>query len=86
MHNEFYVIDMENRMKKIVFIIPYFGKFNNYFQLFLNSCQYNADLCDWIIFTDDRSKFEYPNNVFVHYTEWEEIKNIYQANLNLRLL
>ncbi len=61
-------------MKKIVFIIPYFGKFNNYFQLFLNSCQYNADLCDWIIFTDDRSKFEYPNNVFVHYTEWEEIK------------
>ena len=28
-------------MEKVVFIIPYFGKFNNYFQLFLNSCAYN---------------------------------------------
>ena len=35
---------------KAIFIIPYFGHFNNYFQLFLNSCAYNRDF-DWLIFT-----------------------------------
>ena len=28
-------------MKKGVLILPYFGKFNNYFPLFLKSCGYN---------------------------------------------
>ncbi|WP_333562533.1 DUF6625 family protein, partial [Lactobacillus amylovorus] len=45
-------------MKKGAFIIPYFGHFNNYFQLFLNSCKYNSNY-DWIIFTDDRTKYDY---------------------------
>ena len=36
-------------MEKVVFIIPYFGKFNNYFQLFLNSCAYNKKF-EWLIF------------------------------------
>ena len=49
-------------MKKVVFIIPYFGKFNNYFQLFLESCRCNKD-CNWIIFTDDNSNYDFPENV-----------------------
>lgn len=61
-------------MNKCVFIIPYFGKFNNYFQLFLNSCGINKHF-DWIIYTDDKTKFHYPNNVHVKYCSFETLKN-----------
>lgn len=60
-------------MKKGAFVIPYFGHFNNYFQLFLNSCKYNPDY-DWIIFTDDKTKYDYPKNVIVHYITFSELK------------
>ncbi|HHU5067474.1 TPA: DUF6625 family protein, partial [Streptococcus agalactiae] len=36
---------------KLLFIVPYFGKFNSYFQLFLNSIA-TSDLCDLLIVTD----------------------------------
>lgn len=65
-------IEGDKKLKKVL-IIPYFGKFNNYFQLWLNSCGYNKDF-DWLIFTDDKTKYEYPPNVFVHYTTFEAIK------------
>lgn len=60
-------------MKDIGFIIPYFGQFNNYFQLFLNSCKYNTN-CDWIIFTDDKREYDYPENVIVYYITFEKMK------------
>lgn len=65
-------------MKKGAFVIPYFGHFNNYFQLFLNSCKYNSDY-DWIIFTDDKTKYDYPENVIVHYTTFNKIKKYIQT-------
>lgn len=55
--------------KKIAFIIPYFGKFNNYFQIWLHSCRYNPTI-DWLIFTDDNTIYNYPNNVKVFYTSF----------------
>lgn len=45
-----------------VFILPYYGKFPNYFQLFLNSCGSNPEY-DWLIFTDDHTAYDYPDNV-----------------------
>lgn len=66
-------------MEKIIFIIPYFGKFNNYFNLFLKSCEKNKDLCDWLIFTDDRTDYDYPENIIVKYTSWEEIQKFIQS-------
>lgn len=54
----FGVIDM----KKCVIILPYFGKFNNYFQLFLRSCGYNKSYT-FLIFTDNESVYDYPDNV-----------------------
>lgn len=68
-------------MKKIGFIIPHFGKFNNYFQLFLNSCEFNVD-CDWIIFTDDYTAYSYPKNVKVHYMSFEEVKKVFQSKFD----
>lgn len=61
-------------MKKACFVIPYFGKFNNYFDLFLLSCGANPDF-NWLIFTDDHYPYLYPNNVKVIYMTFEEMQN-----------
>lgn len=57
---------------KAALIIPYFGKFNSYFSLFLNSCS-NSELVDFLIFTDDKAHYDYPSNFKVVYTTFEEM-------------
>lgn len=47
---------------KSVFIIPYFGKFPNYFELFLNSCA-KSNHFDFIIYTDNKDEYHFPKNV-----------------------
>lgn len=59
--------------KKCVLILPYFGKFNNYFPLFLRSCGMNPDF-DWIIFTDSQDQYDYPDNVHKVMMTLEEVK------------
>lgn len=71
-------------MKKGIFIIPYFGKFNNYFQLFLNSCKYNTDY-DWLIFTDDHRNFNFPNNVKVKYTTFLKMRHFVQSKYSFHI-
>lgn len=66
---------MMSQNKKCVLILPYFGKFNNYFPLFLKSCEANS-MYEWIIFTDCKNTYDYPQNVHVIYTTLTEIKNI----------
>ncbi len=65
-----------------VFIIPYFGRFPNYFQLVLNSCGTNNDLYDWIIFTDDKTEYHYPDNVTVYYKSFGEIKELISSKFD----
>lgn len=62
-------------MNKCVFILPYFGRFNNYFPLFLKSCSYN-DSFDWLIFTDDDRSYAYPDNVRVVPMTFEEFRSL----------
>ena len=71
-------------IKEAVFIIPYFGKFNNYFQLFLNSCSYNEKF-DWLIFTDDKTKYIYPDNVKVIYCTFSEIQNKFKNKFDFEI-
>lgn len=71
-------------MKKGVFIVPYFGKFNNYFQLFLNSCKFNKNY-DWLFFTDDKTVYDYPDNVTVKYTSFEEIRSFIQSKFDFKI-
>lgn len=59
---------------KTCIILPYFGKFNSYFQLWLNSCCINKNI-DWYIFTNDQTSYEFPLNVKVSYCEFAELKN-----------
>jgi hypothetical protein len=68
----------------IAYVIPYFGQFNNYFQLWLDSCGRNPTI-DFLIFTDDKRDFDYPSNVHVSYVAWEEMKNRIQALYDFEL-
>ena len=77
-------------MKKCLFFLPYFGKFPEYFELFLRSCEIN-NAYNWIIFTDNNEKYNYPTNVKVIYLSFQEfrtkikIKVISYAILNQRM-
>ncbi|RSX51152.1 DUF6625 family protein [Bifidobacterium callimiconis] len=55
------------------FILPYYGKLPNYFQVFLNSCGANPEY-DWLVFTDDHTEFDYPSNVHVHYETFADMQ------------
>lgn len=63
---------------KIALILPYFGRFDTLFPLWLESCRYNADI-DWLLFTDDRRDFHYPVNVKVHYMEFSDLQERVQS-------
>lgn len=58
---------------KIAMVIPYFGKFHSYFDLWLLSAKGNPDV-DFLIFTDDKTDYDYPDNVKVFYQTFDEIK------------
>lgn len=60
-------------MKKIALICPYFGKLPNYFPLVLQSMKSNNNI-EWIVFTDDKTEYEYPANVNVKYMSFKELK------------
>lgn len=60
-------------MKRICLIIPYFGKFPNYFQLWLNSVKYNPQI-DFLIITDDETQYEYPTNVILKRDSFQNIR------------
>ena len=71
-------------MKKICYIVPYFGKFPINFQIWLNSCEKNNTI-DWLIFTDDKREFYYPSNVKVNYITFEELKNKIQSKYDFNI-
>lgn len=71
-------------MHKIVFIVPYFGRFNNYFSLWLLTCKNNPTV-DWLIFTDDKRSFDYPSNVKVIYCEFDFIRNLVQSKYDFSI-
>ena len=68
-------------MKKCCFIIPYFGKFNNYFPLFLKTCAYNSDF-NWLVITDDETEYDYPENFQVVRMSFQELKKLVQSKFD----
>lgn len=71
-------------MKHIAFIIPYFGKFNNYFNLWLESCRNNPTV-DWFILTDNSDEYNYPDNVHKISTTLTEIRKRFEDALDLKV-
>lgn len=82
-----YSVDNYFVMKNCCFIVPYFGKLPNYFQLFLNSCAWNEDY-NWLIFADDLTSYEYPKNVMKINTTFDELKKLIipKFDFNISLL
>lgn len=59
---------------KTIIIIPYFGELPNYFQLWLKSVRQNESF-NWLLFLDDITSYDYPDNVKVIYTSFREMKD-----------
>lgn len=72
-------------MNKIVFICPYFGTLpKNHMDLWLQSCKMNSDIT-WLIFTDDHTKYNYPENVKVNYLNLKDMKEIIQKKFDFTI-
>lgn len=71
-------------MYRIAYIIPYFGKLPKGFEAWLMTCRTNKTI-DWLLFTDDKSKYDYPENVKVYYTTFEKMRNRFQSNFDFEI-
>lgn len=69
---------------KVCFIIPYFGKLPKGFQVYLNTCGNNPEF-DFLLFTNDRSSYNYPKNVHVTYMEFIELKEMFQKHFDFKI-
>jgi len=73
------------KRNRITFICPYFGKLpEDYFQLWLNSCEVN-EFCEWLIFTDDCTNYEYPPNITPIYLEFDEFRELIQKKFSFSI-
>lgn len=61
---------------KIIFIVPYYGKFPNYFNVFLKSCANNPDY-EWLIISDDKQNYAFPDNVQYRNLPWRELQQLF---------
>lgn len=57
---------------KVCFICCYFGKLPNYFPFWLKSAERNPEF-NWLLFTDDRTEYLYPQNVHVVYLSFNDL-------------
>lgn len=71
-------------MKKILFICPYFGTYPNYFNLTLNSIKNNPTI-DWLIITDIKKEYDYPDNVKVIYMSFFELQKKIQSYFDFKI-
>ena len=71
-------------MDRFAIIIPYFGKFNNYFQLWLASCGKNPNY-DWLLFTDNRKPDILPENVHYIFTSFDDLKRKFESKFRYKI-
>lgn len=73
-------------MKKIVLVIPYFGTFPNYIQLWLNSCSQNPNFT-WVLITDcDYKILKIPKNVIVIESKLDELEEIFKIKIHENII
>lgn len=69
---------------KVVFIVAYFGHFPTYYQLFLDSCKYNP-MFEWIIISDNKAPYIYPENVHLITMEFCECRRFIQSKFEFEI-
>jgi len=60
-------------MKKILLINCYFGSLPEYFNFYMESVRFNSTV-DFLLVTDDKTPRNYPKNLIVEYSTFEEIR------------
>lgn len=72
-------------MKSICYIIPFFGHLPVNFNLWLISCKVNSTV-NWLIYTDDKTSYDYPENVKVKYCEYADILDRFKKHFDFDIL
>ena len=71
-------------MKSICLIIPYYGKFPNYFELWLKSVEKNSTI-DFLLVTDIKESYDYPSNVKIKNMTFNELKTQVQSLYDFKI-
>lgn len=71
-------------MPKTAVIIPYFGKFPNYFNLWAESVKYNPEI-DVFLFTDNKCNCDLPSNIHLINTTFDDLKKDIQKNFDFSI-
>ena len=74
---------MEAYVNKIVLINCYFGKFPEYFDCFLKSCERNNTV-DYLFFSDD-TRSDLPSNVKIIKTSFKELRELIQSKFDFEI-
>ncbi|MGL1889887.1 MAG: hypothetical protein OCD76_25465 [Reichenbachiella sp.] len=69
-------------MNKIGIIIPYFGQWPSYFDIFLTSCSYNNNFIDYLFFTDIDIPKVTPSNVTFHDFTLDDFNRLAQKKID----
>lgn len=69
---------------KIIFIVPYYGKFPSYFNIFLKSCANNPDY-KWLIISDNKQNYAFPDNVQYKNLPWCELQNLFRSKFDFEI-
>ena len=76
---------MQNKKNsRICFITFYFGRLPDYFVLWLNCVRYNYKY-DFILYIDDRTKYNFPDNVTVKYVTFKSIVARVQKKFDFKI-
>lgn len=65
-------------------IAMYFGKLPDYFNLWLKSCEHNKGI-DFLVITDDTTKYQLPQNVEIHITSLDDIKTLINKKVGVKV-
>lgn len=69
---------------KCILILPYFGRFKNYFELFLKSCKYNPQM-DWLLITDNEDNIVYPENFIIKKMTFKDFRSLVQSKFDFTI-
>lgn len=68
-------------MITIAFVIPWCGKLPNTFPFWLETCKNNPTV-DFLLFTDDHTQYNFPDNVKVHHNTFKDLQERFQRHFD----
>lgn len=71
-------------MKKVIFIVLYFGQFPSMFDIWLKTASFNKDYT-FRIYTDNKKDRPFPNNVELIETEFDDMKRLIQSKFDFEI-